>query len=150
MLIAIGIPMYFFWRWLIRRFIKDDNKSKVATWIVTLTTTPVIYSGLFCLFIFWMSYTPGKDFDKQEWLTNREGRFVMAGDIIKSKMLIGKDTVQVKQILGEPGWRGDSARLWTYHMGWGGGFIVSLYHHLNIKLDAGKKVVSVEHSEIRD
>ncbi len=55
-----------------------------------------------------MTYTPSKDFDESQRLIGREGRFQMAGDINKSKMLIGKDPNQVKQLLRDPAWRSDT------------------------------------------
>ena len=83
-------------------------------------------------------------------MTGKEGRFEMASDIIKSKMLIGKDTAQVKQILGEPAWGGDTTKVWTYDMGFGGSGFGSLFHNLNLQLDNKGKVISVEHIKIRD
>ena len=74
----------------------------------------------------------------------------MADDIIKSKMLIGKDTNQVKQIIGEPPWRDETAKKWTYNMGCGGGGLGFLFHNLDLNLDKRGIVVSVEHIEIRD
>ncbi len=68
-----------------------------------------------------MTYTPSKNFNKSQWLTDKEGRFQMASAIIESKMLIDKDTIQIKQILGEPTWGGDTTHVWTYDMGFGGG-----------------------------
>ena len=99
--------------------------------------------------MFWITYTPSKDFDKAEWLKDREGRFQMAGDIIESKMLLGKDTSQVKQILGDPtrGMKNDNN--FGYDMGFGGGGLGFMFHHLIVKFD-NNKVVSVEHAKIRD
>ncbi|MBA2760729.1 MAG: hypothetical protein H0U39_01975, partial [Segetibacter sp.] len=70
----------------------------ITTWAATLVVTPVIYAGLILLLMFGMTYTPSKDFDESQRLIGREGRFQMAGDINKSKMLIGKDPNQVKQL----------------------------------------------------
>ena len=149
-LLFIAIPVFLFWRWLFRKYIRIDNSRKISTWVATFITTPIIYVGLICLWLFWPNYTPSKDFDRSEWLTYREGRFQMAKDIIRSKLLIGKDTAQVKQILGEPTWGGDTTNVWIYDMGWGGGGLDVLFHHLNLTLDKNAKVISAEHIEIRD
>lgn len=149
-LLIIAIPTFFFWRWLLKKYIKVDRTRKIATWSATLIGTPIIYVGLIMLFMFGMTYTPSKDFDKSQWLSDKEGRFQMAGDIIESKMLIGKDTTHVKQTLGEPTWGGDTTKVWSYDMGFGGGGLGFLFHHLNLKLDNGGKVTSVEHVKIRD
>lgn len=154
-LLIIAIPTFFFWRWLLKKYIKVDRTRKIATWTATLIGTPIIYVGLIMLFMFGMTYTPSKDFDKSQWLSDKEGRFQMAGDIISSKMLLGKDTNHVKQILGEPTWGSDSiwkhdtVNTWTYDMGMGGGGLGFLFHYLIIKFDK-EKVVAVEHSKIRD
>ena len=149
-LLIIAIPTFFFWKWVLKKFIKVDRTRKIATWTATLIGTLIIYVGLIMLFMFGMTYTPSKDFDKPEWILDKEGRFQMAGDIINSKMLIDKDTIQVKQILGDPTWGMDTTHVWTYDMGFGGGGLGFLFHHLNLKLDSNSKVVAVEHIKIRD
>jgi hypothetical protein len=73
----------------------------------------------------------------------------MAGDIIDSKMLIGKDTNQVRQILGDATWGMNNDSSFVYDMGFGGGGLGFMFHHLVVKFD-NNKVVSVEHAKIRD
>jgi hypothetical protein len=129
-------------------FIKADRTRKVTTWAITLIATPLIYFALIRLLMFWITYTPSRDFDKAQWLKDREGRFQMAGDIIESKMLLGKDTSQVKQILGDAAW-GNCDSTFVYDMGFGGGGFGFMFHHLIVKID-NNEVVSVEHAKIRD
>jgi len=81
-LLIIAIPTFLFWRWLLKKYITVDRTRKIATWSATIIGTPIIYVGLIMLFMLGMSYTPSRDFDKSQWLTDREGRFQMAGDII--------------------------------------------------------------------
>ena len=149
-LFFIFIPTFFFWKWILKKYINVAKTRKIATWLATLIVTPFIYLGLIMIFIFWMSYTPSKNFDKSQWLTDKEERFQMADDIIESKMLIGKDTNQVKQILGEPPWRDTTAKKWTFDMGCGGGGLGFLFHNLDLNLDKKGVVISVEHIKIRD
>ncbi len=125
------------------------GQKEIATWATTIFLTPIIYVGLVIAFISWLIYTPSKDFDESQWSTNKEERFQMADDIIDSKMLIGKDTNQVKQILDEPEWRDNLMPKWTYDMGMGGGFGF-LFNRLNLKFDENHKVISVEHEKIND
>lgn len=154
-LLIIAIPTFLFSRWLLKKYIKSDRTRKIATWSATFIGTPIIYVGLIMFYMFGLTYTPRRDFDKSKWLTDREGRFQMAGDIISSKMLVSKDTNQVKQMLGEPTWGSDSKwrldtiNTWTYDMGMGGGGLGFLFHYLIIKFDK-ENVVAVEHSKIRD
>ena len=149
-LLIIAVPTFFFWKWLLKKYIKVDSKRRIATWIFTFITTPIIYVPLVLLFVFGLPFEPGRNFNKHEWLTDREGRFQMANDIINSKVLIGKDTTEVKQILGEPSWKENGHTMWTYDMGWGGGWMSSLFHNLNLTVDRQGKVVLVEHVEIKD
>jgi hypothetical protein len=154
-LIIIAGTTFFFWRWLLRKIIKDGQKRKIFTWFATIIFTPIIYEGLIMLLLFGITYTPSRDFDKSQWLTDKEGRFQMASDIIDSKMLIAKDTNQVKQILGEPSlgsgsnWRQDTVNAWTYDMGNGGGGLGFMFHNLVVKFDK-EQVINVEHVKIRD
>lgn len=149
-LLIIALPTFFFWKWVLKKYIKINKKRKAILWFSTIASSLLIYTMLITAFIFWLSYTPSINFDKSKWLTDKEGRFQMASDIINSKLLIGKDTNQVKLILGQPSWSSDTTRVWTYDMGFGGGGLGFLFHHLELKLDASNKVISVEHIEIRD
>ncbi|MCC6762858.1 MAG: hypothetical protein IT252_16680 [Chitinophagaceae bacterium] len=146
-LIIIAVPIFFFWSWFLKKHIKVDRTRKIATWSATLIVTPIIYLGIIMLFLFGITYSPKRDFDKSQWLTDREGRFEMADDIISSNMLTSKDSNQVKQLLGEP-IRG-SNNTWIYDMGMGGGGLGFLFHSLIIKFE-NEKVITVEHATIRD
>lgn len=153
-LLVIAIPTFFFWKWLFRKFFKVDRTRKIATWTATLIATPAIYIGLILLMLFGMAYTPNKDFNKSKWLTDKEGRFQMASNIIESKMLIGKDSNQIKEILGDPTsgsystWQSNPINSWTYDMGMAGGFGL-LLHYLVIEFKSNR-VISVTHAKIRD
>ena len=148
-LLIIAVPTFFISRWVLKKFIKIDKIRRIFTWVTTIILTPIIYIGLISLFIFWMAYTPSKDFDKSQWFADRESRFEMADDIIKTEMLIGKDTNQVKQILGDPNLCGDTTLIWTYDMGTGGGVIGFMDHTLQIQFK-NNKVEWVKHAKIRD
>ena len=145
----IALVTFFICKRLLKRFIRKDSTRKLATWTITLVATPLIYLTLIRLLMFWITYTPSRDFDKLQWLSDKEGRFQMAGDIIDSRMLIGKDTSQVKQILGDPTWGMNNDSTYGYDMGFSGGGLGFMFHHLVVKFERNK-VVSVEHAKIRD
>ena len=147
--LIIAVTTFFFCKWLFKKFIKTERTRKLTALTIALVGTPLIYLGLIRLLMFWITYTPSKDFDKSQWLIDKEGRFQMAGDIIKSKMLISRDTTEVKQILGDPTWRQNTINAWTYDMGMGGGGLGFLFHSLVVKFD-NNRVVAVEHAEVRD
>ena len=73
----------------------------------------------------------------------------MGDDIVKSKILIGKDSNQVKQLLGQPTWQDSLNTSWTYDMGMGGGGLGFLFHNLSVQFDKAK-VVKVGHIRIKD
>ncbi len=60
----------------------EDLFTPAITNASTIFLTPIIYVGLVIAFISWLIYTPSKDFDPSQWLTNREERFHMSDDII--------------------------------------------------------------------
>lgn len=147
-LLCIGIPTFFFWKWLYQKFVTDKTARTPLTWISTLITTPVLYASLALVSIFFLMREPSSDFDQAVWLTDREGRFAMGDVIVESKMLIGKDSIQLKELLGQPTWRGDTENLWMYDMGTGGslGF---LFHNLSVHFE-NDTVDKVEHHRIND
>jgi hypothetical protein len=147
--IIISVPTFFFWRWLLRKLVKVGNTRQVLTWLATIIATPIIYSGLIYLFILWISYEPTKKFDSFLWQKDKESRYQMADNIVESKILINKDTIQLKEVLGEPAYRDSAAKRWSYNIGMGGGGLGFMFHELTITFNA-KKVISVEHIKIRD
>ena len=146
----IAVTTFFLSKWLLKNLITSNRTRKFTGLTIAIIATPVIYLGLIRLLMFWITHTPSQSFDKTKWLTEKEDRFLMADDIIDSKMLINKDTNQVKQILGDPTWRSDTIKTWSYDMGFGGGGLGFLFHNLNVKLDNEGKVISIRHVEIRD
>lgn len=53
----IGVPVYFFFRWALRRH-RDPWEKAIAPWILTLFFTPMIYAIL----IFFLLVGHGQDF----------------------------------------------------------------------------------------
>ncbi len=148
-LFIIGILPYFFWRWLYKKYIKDKQKQKVAIWVSTIIITPIIYIGLIYIYIIYITSEPSRDFDKTKWMADKQGRFKMGDHIVKSKILINKDTNEVKQMLGSPTIQ-DSLNLhWTYNMGVGGGGLGFLFHDLSIQFN-NNKVTTVLHNRVDD
>ena len=99
-------------------------------------------------FLFYIFSVPTKKFDTKVWRTETNKRFQMADNIIDSKLLIEKDTNQIKQLLGEPTER-DSLTNWTYNMGQGGGGLGFLFHSLIVSFE-NEKVTRVVHAKIQD
>jgi hypothetical protein len=116
-LIILGIPTFYFWRWLLKKFISVSKTRKIWTWIATIIFTPIIYVGIVLLIFFRMEYYPNKSFDKQTWLQDTHKRYELSKDIIESKMLIGKTKSEVRQLLGDDAGNKDSFDTWYYGLG---------------------------------
>ena len=147
--IILAIPVFFIILWLTGKFIKSKQYKYITAGIITILLTPILYIGAVTIFFSILFHEPTRKFDKNIWLSNTTKRFQMSDNIIDSKLLIEKDTNQIKQILGDPTWRNDSLNKWTYNMGSGGGGLGFLFHSLNVSFLNGK-ATKVEHFEIKD
>jgi hypothetical protein len=142
-LIALGIPTFFFWRWLFKKYIRVDKTRKIWTWLATILLTPCIYIGIILLWIFSVSYYPNRDFDKQKWFDDKDKRYELSKDIIGSKMLIGKSKVQVRQLLGDEADNKDSLNVWTFGLGIRPELFNIDDSYLQVEFD-NEKVINVE------
>jgi predicted histidine transporter YuiF (NhaC family) len=142
-LILLGIPVYLLFKKIFTKQIEKKSKLNLAIWASTLIFTPIIYVGIVLFIIYIYTREPARSFNQAKWAQNKEARFEMGDDIVKSDLLINLDSIQVKFILGEPNWRYDSTQTWTYEMGWGGGFGF-LLHQLSVTFK-NNKVEKVRH-----
>ena len=120
-LLVLGIPVFFIWQRLLKKFVKTGKTRKIATWTATIVTTPLLYAGLILLWLFSMSYHPTHDFDQQKWAADKEKRYELSADLIDRKMLIGKTKSEVRQLLGDEG-NTDESDFWNYYLGFRPGF----------------------------
>lgn len=72
----------------------------------------------------------------------------MIDDLIDSKLLIGKDSSEVKEILGSPELKDKQQNFWQYYAGTGTGFGFT-DHQLIVKF-ANNKVIRLEHIRQQD
>jgi hypothetical protein len=143
-MLILGIPIFFIWQWLFKKFIKVDQTRKITTWVVTICSTPIIYVGLIMLFLFSVSYHPSYEFDKERWAANKEKRYQLSEHIIESKMLIGKTKAEVKQILGDAD-HSDDLNNWDYHLGFRPALFSIDIDILDIEFKEGKVVKVWQH-----
>ncbi len=66
--------------------------------------------------IYSITYYPKYSFDKNKWMNDKEERYELSGDLIKSKMLLGKTKQEVIQLLGDEGKTNDE-NTWNYKLG---------------------------------
>lgn len=143
--LIIAIPTFFIWRWILRKFIKDNRKIKIATWIGTLILSPLIYISIVLIWIFCISYYPSNDFDKNKWDTDKDKRYELSEDLIESNMLIGKTKAEVLQILGDEGGK-DNQDYWRYYLGTKPAFIMLDPDVLDVYFEGGKVIRVSQHT----
>ena len=143
--LIIGIPVFFLLRWLIRKLIKNNKLHRLISWVTTIILTPIIYLGLIVLWISISSYYPNIIFDKTKWDTDKDKRYEMSDEIIKSKMLIGKTKQEVIKRLGNGGNDLDNND-WYYDLGFIQSQGTTLPSTLTVKFMYGKVIV-VEYNE---
>jgi hypothetical protein len=115
-LVILAGPIFFIWKWVFKKFVKIEKLSEIATWVVTIIAVPLIYIGIINLWFYSMSYYPKQKFIKEKWFSDKEKRYELSQDLIKSQKLIGKTKAQVYQLLGDEG-NSDSSDYWTYYLG---------------------------------
>lgn len=155
MIYAVCVAAFFFWYWLISKYISHQRTKWILTGVAVFFTIPVAYYGVIGATMLWIVYEPKRDFDKEDWLADKTHRYQMVDDIIGSRMLYGHDTTTVKALLGEPTLRHDSVwhrqgdNSWEYDMGSGGGGLGFTFHYLNLRF-RNDKVDSVYYFHFDD
>src|SRR6476661_6436005 len=117
--LILGIPIFFLSRWILKRSIKHNRARIVTTWTITIVGSYLLYHLLIALFILYLVYEPSRSFDQSAWKNNKNDRFEMADDLIKSRILIAKDSNQVIHVLGKPNYRLLKDNSFVYDMGTG-------------------------------
>jgi hypothetical protein len=93
--------VYLFWRWLLKKTIKDNARRSIATWIVSIISTPVLYFGLVSFLFFLITYYPHREFTKERWIDFPEKRYELTDDIISKNIFIGKTKREIINLLAD-------------------------------------------------
>ena len=141
--VVLGIPIYYFFRWAFRKAYLSADKKRLVTWAATILVTPLAYGKLTTLFFLLLMYEPQKEFRTEGWTKDKTKQYLMADDLINSKLLLNADTSKTKQILGVPN-DNKSVNEWTYYIGSGTGLGFT-DHFLTLKFK-NSKVISVKHT----
>jgi hypothetical protein len=147
--LVIGIVTFFILRWTFKKFVKADKVRIGLTWIGTAILTPIIYVGLITVFFSILFYEPTRDFDREKWLADKEGRYEMRDDIVESKILNGKNKKEVIDLIGLPDFGTDTTKIWNYDLGTSGAGLGWQFNTLLVTFD-NDRVVKVEKQEIVD
>lgn len=143
---------------VISKFLKNNIKDNYFRIFIGLIIS-IMFGIIFYVFsvaglIYFLTKEKSRDFDKKDWILLNEDiekrlhRYEMIDDLIDSRVLIDKDSIQVKELLGKPNYKNTNENVWTYEAGTGGGFGF-VYHFLEIYYKKNK-VQKIEHKRIQD
>ena len=141
-IIIVGIPIFFIWRWIFKKVIASKRKRVIVTWLVTMFSTPLAYAIIILIWFLAGSYYPNHDFNKADWINNKDERYELSDDIVDSKILIGKTKADVKKLLGDEDNKEDSDD-WFYDLGFTPGSIDP--DSMEIEFRSGKVESVVRH-----
>ena len=143
---------------VISKFLKNNIKDNYFRIFIGLIIS-IMFGIIFYVFsvaglIYFLTKEKSRDFDKKDWILLNEDiekrlhRYEMIDDLIDSRVLIDKDSIQVKELLGKPNYKNTNENVWTYEAGTGGGFgfvdhFLEIYYKKN-------KVQKIEHKRIHD
>lgn len=108
-----------------------------------------IYTAFVWLVFKVITYEKRLIFSKDKWMTEKNKRYEMAEDLIQTGIITGKDSNEVKALIGEPDFRNNTPQIWNYTMGEGGGGLGFMMHYLVIEFVADS-VTSIWHQKIAD
>src|SRR5258708_5765393 len=101
--LVIGIGTFFILRWAFSKIAKTNKVLRNAlAGVGTIILTPLIYVTLVVIFFSVLFYQPTRDFDREKWFADKEGRYEMRDDLMKSEILKNKNKKEVVDILGLP------------------------------------------------
>ncbi len=140
--IILGIPIFFIWRWKFLKKINSKRKRLIITWLVTIISTPLVYITIILLGFLVYSHYPNRDFNRDDWINNKDERYELSNNIINSKLLIGKTKPDVEKLLGDEGNKQESND-WFYDLGFTPGSIDP--DSMEIKFEKGKVESVVRH-----
>lgn len=135
--------------------LKKRKKKFLISGIIAVVLTPLIYFAFVIYIIYALTTEKRREFHREEWIlvgediNKRLSRFEMIDDLIDSKILVKKDSLEVIKILGAPDSRDKENNKWTYEAGTGGGFGF-VDHYLDIYYNKDNETVKAEHRRIKD
>jgi hypothetical protein len=130
-------------------WIFSKNKIKPVYRRIIGVAAILLPIGLYGLIFFTISHDRSYSFSTERWNTKKNERWQMAESLVESKVLISKDSSQIKNLLGVPEQRNDSLHQWSYDMGQGGGGLGFRFHTLLVTY-RNDKVIMAEQKYIDD
>lgn len=151
----LAIIIYTVWLKFFGKHVRNKNYRTLLGLFLSVSIALILYAIFVVGTIYYMTKEKHREFETKEWIligedmNKRLSRFQMVDDLIDRKILIEKDSLALKKILGEPTWRQEKDNKWIYEAGTGGGFGF-VDHYLDIYFGTGNKVIRTEHRRIED
>jgi hypothetical protein len=115
LLFFVSLPSYFIWRKVLtKKFAASKYYSAILAFCVLLVSPLILFSIVLLVINIYMM-DPKIPFNDSEWKIGK-ARNHMVDDIIKTNILMGKDTNQVKELLGAPNIYQSENGMWTYYL----------------------------------
>ncbi len=147
----LALPLFFVIWWTMNRVTRKRNSFLIPA-VAALLLSPLLLIGLTRLFMVGITYEPSRAFSEASWQNNPDSRYHMAGNLVNDGLLVGKDTMAVKELIGDPFFRRDMQNgtfQWEYKMGEGAGGMGAQYHFLLLTVNKNK-VTEAFHSRMKD
>ncbi|KAA0126052.1 hypothetical protein FY557_19415 [Chryseobacterium sp. SN22] len=132
---------------------KNRKKRFFKSILLAVFIAPVIYFLVVFILILSATGERSRDFDSVIWQANTRTEngtynYEMVDDLINSRLLIDKDSLEVREILGSPELKDKEQKFWQYYEGTSTGFGFT-DHQLIVKF-ADNKVIMLEHIRQQD
>jgi len=138
-----------FFYFLILKISGNLNKNhKVITLVVAVTSAVLICWIGFNNFKSFIVSQKQQTFNQKLWLKDPNSRWEMRDDLVRSRLLIGKDSTAIKRMLGLPTAKDDDLA-WVYHLGTGVADLGFLFSTLAIHFEDGK-VKYASYEDVKD
>jgi hypothetical protein len=149
----LTLPIYFISKRIFKNKITNAKKRIFFSFLTTIILSSIIYVLAIVSIICLQPIEITKDFDETVWKSNNSvdskmKNYEMIDDLIDKKLLIGKDTLKVKEMLGTPYANVKEINVWSYDAGTSTGFGF-VDHYLNVYFKDGK-VFEVMHERSKD
>lgn len=132
-----------------RKYKFETRKAFIRALLVTVAVVLVFYLIFVATVLGVISYVEETQFDQLEWNTKVNERWKMRKDIVEGKLLIGLDSMAVKETLGNPTFNKKLDNTWIYNFGGHSESLGFVFSNLQVKFKQNK-VVKVSYLDTAD
>lgn len=116
-------------------------------WIANLLIIALFYIPIYNLSIIIWQHYPDMPFNQKVWVSETYERYMMNAKLIEDKVLIGKTTQEVEQLLGKEDREKQRNVRWIYSTGYLPGPFTFLPHVIDIEFEADTVVRVTEYDD---